>query len=94
MEDGGQALKRRIEELARIMPDIRRQMEGLLAENQRLREVVRLAESELRNRRDQVQRLQAELDRLRKQQRQAYARIEHAIGKLDTIIGQGGRPEA
>lgn len=94
MGTGQEALQQRIDELGRIMPDIRRQMEGLLAENQRLKEVVRLAEGELRNRRDQVQQLQEELRGLQEQRREARARVEHAVGKLDAIIAHSERTGA
>ncbi|MDQ6987596.1 MAG: hypothetical protein Q9M25_07335, partial [Mariprofundaceae bacterium] len=56
-----QAFAERQEKLSGALAEIRRKMEGLMAENQRLREVVRLAEGELRKRRDQVQHMENEI---------------------------------
>ncbi|HKI60019.1 MAG TPA: hypothetical protein VKA23_03190, partial [Mariprofundaceae bacterium] len=60
--------------------------EKLMAENQRLREVVRLAESELRKRRDQVQNLESELQGIQSDRLDAKARVESAIEKLDHLM--------
>ena len=57
-----------------------------MAENQRMREVVRLAESELRKRRDQVQHLESDLQGLQGNRLDAKARVDHAIEKLDLLM--------
>ncbi len=88
--DPKQALETRIQQLSEHIGDIRRNMETLMADNHRLREVVRLAESELRRRRDQVQNLEAELQSLQNGKLEAKARVEHAIEKLDELIASNG----
>ncbi len=88
--DPKQALESRIRQLAEYIGEIRRNMETLMADNHRLREVVRLAESELRKRRDQVQNLEAELQSLQNGKLEAKARVEHAIEKLDELISNNG----
>ncbi len=83
----------RIEALELHLAAIRRTMEKLIAENRRMREVVRLAESELRKRRDQVQKLESEIQRLQNERLEAKARVENAIDKLDELMQQhGDRP--
>jgi len=84
--DNQQVIRERIEVLAEHLASIRRNMEKLMAENQRLREVVRLAESELRKRRDQVQQLENELQGVTSDRSEARARVESAIDKLDHLM--------
>lgn len=84
--DNQQILRDRIDTLAEHMAAIRRNMEKMMAENQRLREVVRLAESELRKRRDQVQSLEGELQRLQGDRSEARARVGSALDKLDQLM--------
>ncbi|MDQ6968670.1 MAG: hypothetical protein Q9M14_08320 [Mariprofundaceae bacterium] len=79
-------LETRITLLTGHMSTIRRNTEKLMSENQRLREVVRLAESELRKRRDQVQQLERELHDGHDKRQEARSRVEHAMEKLDHII--------
>jgi len=88
--DPKQALESRIQQLSEHIGVIRRNMETLIADNHRLREVVRLAESELRKRRDQVQNLEAELQSLQNSKLEAKARVEHAMEKLDELITSNG----
>ncbi len=85
-----QALEERIEKLSEHLTTIRRQMEKLIAENRRMREVVRLAESELRRRRDQVNHLEAELQSLQNSKLEAKARVEHAMEQLDNLMSEPG----
>ncbi|HKJ83933.1 MAG TPA: hypothetical protein VJ961_07955, partial [Mariprofundaceae bacterium] len=75
----------RIDSLSHSIGEVRRKMEGLMAENQRLREVVRLAESELRNRRDQVQRLENAIRSLNNNRLEARGRVEHVMEQLDRL---------
>ncbi len=85
-----QALAERIDLLNEHLATIRRNMEKTIADNHRMREVVRIAESELRKRRDQVQQLEKELENLQNERIEARARVEHAMEKLDElIVGQG-----
>jgi len=89
-ESPQQALESRIEQLTEHLSDIRRNMEKIIADNHRMREVVRIAESELRKRRDQVQKLEGELEGLQNNKLEARARVEHAMEKLDDLISQQG----
>ncbi|MDX8398378.1 MAG: hypothetical protein R8K49_08680 [Mariprofundaceae bacterium] len=84
--DNQSQFKVRIETLSEHLSDIRRNTEKLIAENHRLREVVRLAESELRKRRDQVQQLEGEINEAQYKRHEAQGRVDHAIEKLDQII--------
>jgi len=51
---------------------------------------VRIAESELRKRRDQVQRLEIELEGVQNARLEAKARVEHAMEQLDGLISEPG----
>ncbi len=80
--------------LADALADIRRKMEGIMAENQRLREVVRLAESELRKRRDQVQQLENGLHGLDDKRLETKGRVENIMDKLDHLIAHTENSES
>ncbi len=84
-------LQQRIDTLSNLLSEIRRNMEGLMAENQRLREVVRLAESELRNRRDQVQNLETTSKSIKDARAAAKEKVEQTIGKVDELIANISR---
>lgn len=88
------ATEQRISVLTEHLSTIRRNMETLMAENHRLREVVRLAESELRKRREQVQSLESELADVQNRRLEAKARVEHAMDKLDHLMANGEQEEA
>ena len=83
-----EAFAQRIGQLNEALSEIRRAMERLMAENQRMREVIRLAEGELRKRRDQVQNLENEIHTLQNDRLEAKARVEHAMEKLDELMTQ------
>jgi len=84
-----QALEEKIQALAGHLATIRRNMEKTIADNHRMHEVVRIAEHELRKRRDQVQQLESELENLQNGRMEAKARVEHAIERLDELmVGQ------
>jgi len=85
-----QALEERIHALTEHLSVIRRNMEKTIADNHRMREVVRIAESELRKRRDQVQRLEGELENLQHGRLEAKVRVEHAMEQLDGLIAEPG----
>lgn len=85
-----QALEERIEKLTVHLSEIRRNMEKTIADNHRMREVVRIAESELRKRRDQVQKLERELEGVQNNRLEARARIDNAMDKLDDLINEQG----
>lgn len=90
-ESAEQAVEARIEQLTEHLSVIRRNMERVIAENQRMREVVRIAESELRKRRDQVQSLETELAGLQNHRLEARARIENAMEKIDKLVSEQGQ---
>lgn len=81
-----QALDERIQTLSKHLSTIRRNMEKTIADNHRMREVVRIAENELRKRRDQVQQLEHELESLQNSRIEAKTRVEHAMEKLDELM--------
>ena len=85
-----QAIEERVHALTEHLTVIRRNMEKTIADNHRMREVVRIAESELRKRRDQVQRLESELEGLQNGRLEAKARVEHAMEQLDGLISEQG----
>jgi len=87
-----QALEEQIRALTEHLATIRRNMEQTIADNHRMREVVRIAENELRKRRDQVRQLESELDSLQNGRLEAKARVEHAMEKLDELITGQGEP--
>ena len=90
--DVQQAFADKQQQLSEALSEIRRKMEGLMAENQRLREVVRLAEGELRKRRDQVQHMEQELQGLDDKRNDARARMDQVMEQLDTLLEQ--QPES
>ncbi|MDX8405503.1 MAG: hypothetical protein R8K50_05055 [Mariprofundus sp.] len=81
-----QELEQRILLLTDHLSEIRRNMEKLIADNHRMREVVRIAESELRKRRDQTQQRDHELEGLQNAKLEAHARIEHVLEKVDELL--------
>jgi len=85
-----QAIEERIQALTEHLSVIRRNMEKTIADNHRMREVVRIAENELRKRRDQVQQLEGELENLQQGRSEAKGRVEHAMEQLDVLISEQG----
>jgi len=85
-----QAVEQRVHALTEHLSEIRRNMEKTIADNHRMREVVRIAENELRKRRDQVQQLESELEGLQNGRLEAKARVEHAMEQLDGLIATQG----
>ncbi len=59
---------------------------ALQAENQRLREVIRLSDLELQKRRDQMQQLEEEITALQMDKNEAKGRVENAIARLDQMM--------
>jgi len=87
-----QELEQRIALLTEHLSEIRRNMEKLIADNHRMREVVRIAESELRKRRDQTQQRENELESLHNEKLEARARIEHVLEKVDELLSTQETP--
>jgi len=92
LETPQEVFEERIHALSEHMSVIRRNMEKTIADNHRMREVVRIAENELRKRRDQVQQLESELKGLQNGRLEAKARVEHAMEQLDGLIAEQGEP--
>lgn len=90
----GQEVETRIEFLMEHLATIRRNHEQILAENKRLREVARLAESELRKRREQIEKLQLDCQNLENKGLEAKGRIEHTIEKLDVLVAENVKASA
>jgi len=89
-----QSIEERVKSLTEHLATVRRNTEKLIADNQRLREVVRLAEAELRKRRDQVQKLETELNTSQHQRQEAKDRVEHAIEKLEQVMARPSEEQA
>ncbi len=83
-----QDIQQSLDILLEHLATIRRNHEQILAENKRLREVARLAEGELRKRREQIEKLQLERQNLENKRLDAKARIEHTIEKLDILAAK------
>ena len=83
-----QAVESRVEALAAHLATIRRNQEKVLVENKRLREVVRLAEGELRKRREQIESLQHEYQNLQNKRLEAKARVGQVIEKVDALAAE------
>jgi len=86
MQSKQEIVQNRLDELSQMLGEIRRKMESLAAENHRLKEVVRLAESELRNRRDQVQRIETALQISDDQRLEVRARVANTMEKIDGLL--------
>jgi len=80
-----QEVQNRVQTLLEHLATIQRNQEKTLAENKRLREVVRLAEGELRKRREQIEKLQHEHQNLQTKRLEAKARIEQVIDRVDVL---------
>jgi chromosome segregation ATPase len=83
-----QGVQNRLDLLVEHLATIRRNHEKILAENKRLREVARLAEGELRKRREQIEKLQLERQNLENKRLEAKARIEHTIEKIGVLTAE------
>ncbi len=81
-------VQQRLDVLLEHLATIRRNHEQILAENKRLREVARLAESELRKRREQIEKLQLEHQNFENKRLDIKARIDHTIEKLDILAAE------
>ena len=86
-----QIIQSRLDELGQTLAEIRRNMEALVAENHRLKEIVRLAEAELRNRRDQVQKMETELQASDHLRLEVQARVANTIEKINGLLTVEGR---
>ena len=94
MQQDEQDIQQRVDVLLEHLATIRRNHEQILAENKRLREVARLAEGELRKRREQIESLQRERQNLENKTLDAKARIEHTIEKLDVLVAENAKQES
>jgi len=87
-------VEQRLEVLMEHLATVRRNHEQILAENKRLREVARLAEGELRNRREQIEKLQLERQNQENKRLEAKARIEHTMEKLDVLVAENANVQS
>jgi len=94
MQQDEQEVQQRLDVLIEHLATIRRNHEQILAENRRLREVARLAEGELRKRREQIEKLQLERQNIENKSLDAKARIEHTIEKLDILVAENARQQS
>ncbi|MDX8381462.1 MAG: hypothetical protein R8M14_05060 [Ghiorsea sp.] len=94
MQYSEEDIQKRLDALVDHLAMIRRNHEQILAENKRLREVARLAEGELRKRREQIEKLQLERQNLENKSLDAKARIEHTIEKLDILVEENTRQQS
>jgi len=94
MQYSEEDIQKRLDALVDHLAMIRRNHEQILAENKRLREVARLAEGELRKRREQIEKLQLERQNLENKSLDAKARIENTIEKLDVLVEENARQQS
>jgi len=94
MQYSEEDMQQRLDALVDHLAMIRRNHEQILAENKRLREVARLAEGELRKRREQIEKLQLERQNLENKGLDAKARIENTIEKLDILVEENARQQS
>ncbi|OIP99982.1 MAG: hypothetical protein AUK35_05005 [Zetaproteobacteria bacterium CG2_30_46_52] len=87
-------VEKRIAILQEHLITIRRNHEQILSENKRLREVARLAEGELRKRREQIERLQLEHHNSESKRLEAKSRIEKTIENLDLLAAESARSQS
>jgi len=87
-------VEKRIALLQEHLITIRRNQEQILSENKRLREVARLAEGELRKRREQIERLQLEHHNSESKRLEAKSRIEKTIENLDLLAAESARSQS
>jgi len=79
----------KIDALHQHLNAIEESQRALQAENQRLREVIRLGDLELQKRREQAQQLEEEINALQMDKNEAKGRVENAIARLDQIMDHG-----
>ncbi|MDX8394238.1 MAG: hypothetical protein R8K21_06615 [Mariprofundales bacterium] len=84
--DMKEAVHSRLHELHSSFFEVQTRLEHLLAENQRMREVIRLAESELRKRRDQVHKLEKKLQEQEKKRLESCAVVDRVLSEVDSLI--------
>ncbi|MDQ6952183.1 MAG: hypothetical protein Q9M15_01490 [Mariprofundaceae bacterium] len=79
-QENQQQIESRITTLQAHLSTIAQHLDKVITENKRLREVVRLAESELRKRRDRVQNLEQKLENLQTNDTENFANNESNHG--------------
>ncbi len=81
-------LAARLARLSEALGGVQRLIERLAADNRRLREILRMAEQELKKRKERIAALEAEIARLREEKIEAKARVEQALSELDDVLAQ------
>jgi len=84
-------LKSQIEKISQSMAQSLRNMEKVMAENLRLRELLRLAESDLRQRREQIHQLETRLESMQSTRVEAQENIDQAVNRLDHILANSAK---
>lgn len=85
-ESDYQSCIEKINALHTHLNNIEEKQHDLIAENQRLREVIRLAEAEIAKRRSQTQEMETEITALQRDKNEAKVRVENAIERLDNMM--------
>lgn len=80
------SLEKQIEKIAQAMERSLFNVEKVMADNLRLRELMRLSESELRQRRDQIHQLETRLKNMQGKRIVAQKNIDQAVTRLDQIL--------
>ncbi len=81
-------LKARLARLEEALGGVQRLIERLVADNRRLREILRVAEQELKKRKERIAALEEELARVREEKLEAKARVEQALAELDEVLAE------
>ncbi|MDX8389740.1 MAG: hypothetical protein R8M38_04530 [Mariprofundaceae bacterium] len=80
------ALQQCVGQTAELLSEVCRKMEGLVAENHRLREVARLSENELETRCEQMRKLELRVQELDLARTEARDRVSQSMEELDGIM--------
>jgi len=85
-DDNEALLQKQIEKISQSMEKSLFNIEKTMANNSRLRELLRLAESELRQRREQIHQLEIRLENMQETRVEAQQNIDQAVHRLDQML--------
>ena len=80
------SLEKQIEKIAQAMEKSLFNIEKIMADNLRLRELMRLSENELRQRREHIHQLETRLKIMQGKRIVAQKNIDQAVTRLDQIL--------
>jgi len=86
-------LKKQIEKISQSMETSLLNLEKTMADNLRLRELLRLGESELRKRREQIHQLETQLEKMQQTRVAAQKNIDQAVNRLDQVLASASERE-